>query len=587
MLFYDVSESFEAISHTSSRTEITTILAHLFNQASPREARIISYLTLGLLRPPYESTQFGLAAKSIEKVLAELFMTSIDTIARQARELGDLGLVAGSVIWQTDKQLTVEQVYGRLAIVESTAGTGSQEEKAHLLLGLLQDAGPQSAKTIVRMVLGKLRLGFSDMTLIDALSWMLTGDKSLRHHIENAYNICADIGLIAERLRAHGIAGLDEIGIVVGIPIRPALAERLPTARDIIKKLGPCVVQPKLDGFRLQVHIKRSDQSYKTWFFSRNLIDMSAMFPDLVEAFKPYDTSESLIVDGEALVYDTKRNRYLPFQETVRRKRKHDIEEMVSHMPLRLILFDIFYYNGHSQLEKSHVERRKLLLKIFSTSHNNVISVIDERAITTAAELEEYFNENIKSGLEGVVVKRPDTAYQPGKRNFNWIKLKKGEHTALEDTIDAVILGYYYGKGKRSTFGVGAFLVGVYDKAHDVFETIAKVGTGLKDEDWIDLKKRCDARVAPEKPTNVVCSKALYPDVWAYPEIVCVIRADDITQSPQHTAGKTAHLSGLALRFPRFVGYRPDKSAREATTVDEIRHMWQDQGKVSKPISSI
>ncbi len=582
MLFYEVSATFEAISHTSSRNTITKELAHLFSEASPHQARIISYLALGLLRPPYQSTQFGLANKSIEKVLAVLFNTTPDAIATKARELGDLGLVAGAGSWPAAKKLTIEEVYDRLVAIESTTGAGSQEEKAQLLMSLLLDAGPHSAQTIVRMVLGKLRLGFSDMTIIDALAWMLTGDKSLRSRIESAYNVCADIGLLAERLRSYDIAGLDKIGITVGIPIRPALAERLPNARDIVNKLGFCVAQPKLDGFRLQVHIKRDETTYKTWFFSRNLIDMSAMFPDLVKAFEKYDTSPSLIVDGEAVVYDPATNKYLPFQETVKRKRKHGIEEVVAQLPLRLFLFDIFYYDGHSQLEKPHEERRNLLLHLFGISHDSIISVIDERPIKTSAELEEYFKECTKAGLEGLVVKRPDAPYQPGKRNFNWIKLKKGEDTALGDTIDAVILGYYYGSGKRATFGIGAFLVGVYDNVHDRFETIAKVGTGLKDADWIELKRRCDAIAAPEMPSNVVCDKALYPDIWTYPELVCVIRADDITQSPLHTAGKSAHLPGLALRFPRFVDYRLDKTAREATTVDEIKHMWQHQGKVHK-----
>lgn len=578
MLFKTVTLSFEAIAQTSSRLVITRILAELLREADPDEARIISYLALGLLRPPFQSTQFGIAAKSMAKVLAELLGVTIEEVVKRAHELGDLGLVAATGSWHPSHELSVNTVYERLVELERISGVGSQEEKTRHLATLLQEVSPQSAQIIVRMVLGMLRLGFSDMTLIDAFSWMLVGDKSLRVGIEHAYNVCADIGLIAQKLRADGQNGLDEISIVVGIPIRPALAERLPNAQAIVQKLGACVAQPKLDGFRLQIHGKRANGKTELWFFSRNLVDMSAMFPDLVKVFEQLQEVESFIVEGEAVVYDAHTKRYLPFQQTVKRKRKYDIEQAVEDLPLHLFLFDILYCDGHSLLSQPHYLRRQVLIQIFGPpSQRRIVSVIEERSVSTTEELYDYFLENIKSGFEGIVVKRPDAPYRPGKRNFNWIKLKKGAESAVEDTIDAVILGYYYGRGKRSMFGIGAFLVGVYDKVKDRFETIAKVGTGLKDEDWRELKRRCDTRAVPEKPTNVVCSSELYPDVWVAPEMVCAVRADEITQSPLHTAGKTVHMPGFALRFPRFLGYRVDKSAQEATTVSEIKRLWEDQ----------
>ena len=160
------------------------------------------------------------------------------------------------------------------------------------------------------------------------------------------------------------------------------------------------------------------------------------------------------------------------------------------------------------------------------------MQVIEERATSTTAELTNYFNEQIEKGLEGLVVKRPDAVYQPGKRNFNWIKLKRHEGGHLADTIDAVVLGYYAGQGKRASFGIGAFLVGVYDKEKDRFETVAKVGTGLTDEEFKDLKKQCDKHAIKAQPVNVLCAPELAPDVWVEPSIVVVIQADEITQSP-------------------------------------------------------
>ena len=175
------------------------------------------------------------------------------------------------------------------------------------------------------------------------------------------------------------------------------------------------------------------------------------------------------------------------------------------------------------------------------------------------------------------MVKKPDAIYQPGKRNFNWIKFKRQEEGRLEDTIDCVILGYYAGAGKRAAFGIGSFLVGIYNKKEDCFETIAKIGTGLKDEGWKELKKKCDEIKVSAKPKNIVCAKELYPDVWVHPEIVCLIRADEITLSPLHTAGKTKEHLGYALRFPRFMGYRSDKGPEESTTIKEIKRLYEDQ----------
>ncbi|PKN03430.1 DNA ligase, partial [Candidatus Dependentiae bacterium HGW-Dependentiae-1] len=545
-------------------------------QATPTEASIICTLSVGQLNPPYIGTQFAIAEKNMLKIVAELLGESEKAVQHEVKKLGDVGLVVQTGSWHPKDELTVHAVYKSLHEIERVSGTGSQEERAKLLGDLLKNLDPISAKFVVRIVLGKLRLGFSDMTIIDALSWMEVGDKSLRPIIEDAYNMCADIGLIARTLKQEGIDALKNMKIHVGVPILPAAAERMPTARAIIEKIGHCVAQPKLDGFRLQIHIDKTGAKPKIHFFSRNLQDMSFMFPDVTQAVAKLDV-ELFIGEGEAIVYDVHAGNFLPFQETVKRKRKHGIEEAMAELPLRVFMFDLLYLNGHSLLEKTHAERRKKLLAIFKGSHDDRVQVIDEKEIRTAKELEDYFNQNIASGLEGLVVKKEDSIYQPGKRNFNWIKLKRQEEGHLEDTIDCVILGYYAGEGKRAGFGIGAFLVGVYNKKEDRFETVAKIGTGLTDIEWVALKHRCDMFSVKEKPKNVVCVKDLIPDVWVSPEIVCLVRADEITLSPVHAAGKTGDHLGYALRFPRCMGYRDDKAPTEATTVTEIERLYKDQ----------
>ncbi|MGB8468347.1 MAG: ATP-dependent DNA ligase [Candidatus Babeliales bacterium] len=581
MKFKKVAQTFDAIEQISSRTEITQLLAHLFHDASDTDIRIVCNLALGTLRPSYEGMQFNIAQKTLIAIVARVFNQSVADITVAAKTLGDIGALFAVAQQEDTVSLTVMEIYACLSEVEKISGIGSQEEKAEILFKVLKAVSGIEAKYIVRIILGTLRLGFSDMTIIDALSWMIAGDKSLHAPIEHAYNVCADLGLIASILKREGIKAVEQVDIHIGIPIRPAGAERLPDAQAIIEKIGPCVAQPKLDGFRLQIHIdKRDGQAPTLKFFSRHLIDMSAMFPDLVDALAQMPV-RTLIVEGEAIAYDPYSNSFLPFQETAKRKRKHGIEAVAVEFPLRVYLFDLLYCDGESYLHKAHETRRKKLASLVEAEHDARVQLVAEKQLADAQELETYFLAQLEHGLEGIVVKRPHAQYQAGKRNFNWIKLKYHAAQQLEDTIDCVILGYYAGGGKRAAFGIGAFLVGVYNKHHDQFETIAKVGTGLSDDGWRELKQRCDKEKAHAKPNNVHCAKELIPDVWVYPVIVCTILADEITISPLHAAGKTTTHLGYALRFPRFVMYREDKSAIEATTVDEVKRLYENQNRGS------
>lgn len=583
MKFSEVAQQFDRIEQESSRLIITQLLAELFKKASPQDAATLSYMSLGELNPVYIGTQFNIAQKSMTNVLASLLGEAAETITRHEKKLGDLGLVAAEGTWKctAERDLTVNMVHEALVRIHNVSGEGSVEQKAKELEALLRQLDPLSAKYIVRIIIGKLRLGFSDMTILDALSWMMEGDKSLRPELENAYNVTADIGLIARTLKQEGIGAIKHMKVVPGVPIRPAAAERLQDAHAIVEKLGHCLAQPKLDGFRVQVHIYEEHHQKKIAFFSRNLQNMSEMFPELAHEARELEVT-SLIAEGEAIAYDQETGTFLPFQETVKRKRKHDIESIAQEFPLKLFLFDLLYLNGVSYLDKTHEERRAALLELLAHqkhAHLKYIQGIDEKKINTAQELERYFNETITQGLEGLVVKKPNAPYTPGKRNFNWVKLKRHESGHVDDTLDCVVLGYYAGLGKRAHFGIGAFLIGVYNAKTDMFETIAKVGTGLSDEEWKAIKKQCDGLASSMQPKNVVCSKELRPDVWITPEMVVAIRADEITLSPLHSAGATKATLGYALRFPRFVGYRPDKSAAEATTVREIEELYRLQFK--------
>ncbi len=569
MHFKTVAHTFQKMELTASRTAITELLADLLGQATAREAEHICYLSLGALNPPYIGTQFNLAQKSMIKVVAPLLFLTEHEVQMNLEKCGDLGSVIEQFEWAGSDHLSVEAVFKSLSAIEKVEGTGSQEKKGARIQELLRELDHISAKYVVRIILGMLRLGFSDMTIVDALSWMEAGNKSLRPVIEDAYNVCADIGLIAYELKENGIEKIRGMKIHVGIPIRPAAAERMADVEEIMTKMGPCFAQPKLDGFRLQVHVDKTEPEPVIRFFSRNLADMSAMFPEFVAACKELPV-QTFIADGEAMVFDPNTKLFLSFQETVKRRRKHGIDEMVSEMPLQLYIFDVLYLDGVNLLNATHMERRRQLCDLLADNHNDTLQVIEERTMSTPQELEHYFLEQIAGGLEGLVIKKPDAIYQPGKRNFNWIKLKYQAADKLNDTMDLVILGYYPGKGRRAQFGIGAFLVGIYNPRDQMYETVAKVGTGLTDELWFDLKQRCEKLTVHEKPKDVRCEKSLFPAVWLYPSLVCEVLADEITLSPVHTAGKEEGRLGYALRFPRFVRFRDDKNSYQATTLAEL-----------------
>jgi DNA ligase-1 len=183
-------------------------------------------------------------------------------------------------------------------------------------------------------------------------------------------------------------------------------------------------------------------------------------------------------------------------------------------------------------------------------------------------ELRTYHMQQLGDGLEGVVIKQYASEYQPGRRGFSWVKFKEEEGTSgkLSDTIDCVVMGYYVGQGKRTKFGIGAFLVGVYDDNSETFRTIAKIGTGLSDDQWRDMKARCEVLKAATPSTQYLVTDALTPDVWVRPSLVVEVAADEITKSPNHSAEQ-------ALRFPRLIKIRDDKKPEQATTLQELQRI--------------
>lgn len=555
---------------------MTEILAKLLKSAETKEVDKVCYLSLGRLAPLYKGVEFNLAEKMLIRVLAQAYKKEEAKIKKKYKELGDLGDVAAFFDKKAKaKPLSVNQTYEWLLEIALESGKGSVERKIGKTTQLLDDLDAQSAKYVVRIPLGKLRLGFSDLTILDALSWLIAGNKSKRAEIEAAYNVRADVGQIAQIIKQKGLSGLKRVKVQLGVPVVPALTQRLPNPEEMIKKMTSekenlVASEPKYDGTRLQIHFKKKKKLVST--FTRNLESTTHMFPDLTRAVFSEVKAAEAILDGEAIGFDPKTGKFLPFQETIKRKRKYGIGKKVKEIPLKFFCFDLLYKDGRDLLKESFKKRRQILEKIIS-SKNKTILLSPQMVSSNPNELRRYHDEQIKKGLEGSVVKKWEAPYDPGRRGYTWVKFKaeKGKKGAgLADTLDCVVMGYNKGKGKRAQFGLGAFLVGV--RKGNNFLTISKIGTGLSDEQWREMYQRCQkSNVKTQtKPKNYLVDKNLEPDTWCAPKIVVEIEADNITRSPIHTAK-------YALRFPRLVRFRDDKAPTQATTLAEAKKLYKLQ----------
>ncbi len=572
MRFDELAEDLDQLEATTKRTDLVRILSEIYARSSQDEIEPLTYLVQGRLAPFFVPIEIGLGERLLLNAIGIAYRKDKEEVQATYRRAGDLGATAFGLAPDRpgdQSSPTVTETHRRLLQVAETAGGGSLQSKLDQFSSLLGEMGPAAAKHLVRITSGRMRLGIGDPTVLDALSFATRGDRSLRPVLEGAYNRTSDLGLIARTLSVEGEQAVAALEVRVGRPLRSQLAERLPNPEAVVAKLGRMGVQPKYDGFRVQIHVEGGDAR----IFSRNLENMTAMFPELVAAAVRLPV-ESVILDGEAIAYDPESEEYLPFQQTMGRRRKQGVDEFAQRAPLRAFVFDSMYHDGEDLTPRPYEERLATVDQVVAGSDTLLAAPL---VVTDSVEvLTRELLDNISRGLEGVVAKRMDSPYQAGARNFNWVKLKRNTSGQLNDTIDVVLLGYYRGKGRRAEFGAGALLAGVYDAERDDFPTISKIGTGLSDIGWRELYERLQPLEEEQRPARV--RSLLTPDTWLRPEVVVEVLADEITPSPRHTAGMTDDRTGLALRFPRIVSFRSaDRRAEDATTVAEVLEMSEQQ----------
>ena len=582
MNYASVADAYEGIEATTKRLEMTDLLVKLLRSTPKQEINKIVYLTQGKIYPDFVGVEIGVAEKLALKALARASGRTEKEIEIDLRKSGDIGETAQKFLTKKKqvtfgtKTLTVQHVYATLDKMAKTSGSGAVDTKLSLLCGLLSDASPKEAKYIIRTVTGNLRLGIADMTVLDALAIAYGGGKETREQIERAYNISSDLGRVASIVAEKGIEGIEKFQVVLFEPIRPMLAERLGSLEEILDKLnGKCVAEYKYDGERIQAHKKEN----KVVLYSRRLENISMQYPDAVDLVKNCVKAKDAILEAECVAVDITTGDMLPFQELMHRRRKYGVEAAMEQYPVSLFMFDALYVSGKDLTREAYLVRRKALEVTLKTCDK--AKAAKQKITSTEKDLEEFFEEAIADGCEGIICKSigKDAVYQAGARGWLWIKYKRDYKSEMKDTVDLVIVGAFHGRGKRAgTYG--ALLLAAYNKKDDTFETVTKCGTGFTDKDLATLPEMLGKHKIPRKHSRV--QSTLDADVWFEPKIVLEVLGAEITLSPIHTCAMDSIRkgSGLAIRFPRFTGnYRIDKAPEDATTSSEVVEIYQTQLK--------
>lgn len=567
---------------TTSRLELTNYLVTLFKNTPSDLVDKIIYLIQGKIRPDYEGIEMGIAEKMIIRIISQISNISNDEVYRKYREKGDLGSVAEAILKnkiQTtlfNEKVTIERISLVFDKISKTTGKGSQETKIKLFASLFNDSSPEECKYIIRFALGTLRLGIADSTIMDALALAYTSDKKNRKILENAYNVSSDMGRVSKILAKQGLKAVSAIKIELFIPIRPMLAERVQTSKEALEKVsGKAAVEFKLDGERVQIH--RGDK--KVQIFSRSLENITHYYPDVAEASRTI-TLRNFIIEAEVVAINKYTEEFLPFQELMHRRRKYDIDKNVENYPVSVNVFDILYASGRDKTNLPYIERRALLKDTITNTVDRRLTLIQQRIVSSVDQFEKFMAKSIEYGCEGLMVKQTDSPYRAGARGFAWIKIKREYRSELVDTLDLVIIGGSYGRGRR-VGRYGALLLAVYDKNENVFKSVCKVGSGFTDEVLEELFTDLGKYMIPKKHPRV--SSKLEMNTWFIPTIVIEIIASEITLSPEYDAGMDSIRKGfgLSLRFPKFTKkIRRDKNPQDITDESELIEMYRKQRNI-------
>jgi DNA ligase-1 len=583
MKFNRLAQLFSELESTTKRLEMIDILSEFFREIKEKgefeDLNSIIYLLQGQLVPNIKQfPKMGIAEKMIIEALSVHSGIENKKIREVLVKQGDIGATAELILSRKKKQkslfdfnekttatsLGLSDLYSELKKIAITEGTGSHDIKLGILRGLMRKTSPLETKYLLRIITSTLRVGVQSPTIIEGLASAFTGSRDNKEFIEKAYSLHPDLGEVARILAEQGLENVKKVDIEYGTPILSMLASR-DNYIEFVNRLGtPFIAEYKLDGERLQIH--KNGESII--LFSRRLLDISEQYPDVCEIIKESVKADKVIFEGEVVAMDHVYEKMLPFQVLSKRRRKYDVEDISKEVPVCLYVFDLLKYVDISFVDRNLSIRRKKLEEIII--ERDELRLVESVMINSTEELVDFFNKARSEGNEGIMAKsiQDDAIYQAGNRGFLWLKLKSLEGGKLKDSVDVVLVGAFYGKGRR-TGVIGTYIGAVYDPETDRFIAFTRFFSGLTDELSESLTKDMENRIVDRKPRNVICED--FPDIWLLPEVVMEITGDEITISD-----KFATL-GYSLRFPVFKRIRDEKSPKDITTIEEIKELYDTQ----------
>jgi len=554
--------------------EMTDIFAAFLKEADDDELAVSCYMIMGEIFPAWTGKKLGLGPNLLYSALSKAAGISPEKIQILLRQTGDVGETTYQALCDDKKsqstfssfltdddgengadgafskrgRLSIRDVYDRLKEIADVSGKGAQSQKIKTLQFLFSESSPEEAKYISRIALEELRIGIGEGIVRDSIAKAFDVPVSL---VEFAFMVTNDLGQVAVASKTGGVEALKRQHIRVDRPVKMMLAQVTSSIEAAFAELGEAAIEWKFDGARLQIH-KNGDN---VRLYSRRLEDVTDSLPDVVQTVLSSVTAKDAVLDGEAVAID-ENGKIRPFQDILRRfRRKYDVETTSHTIPIHVNLFDLLYADGESYIEKPLTERRNKLSGMIKAGSHGIS--VDELTITKDPEkAAEVYHAALNAGHEGIMIKNPSSSYSPGKRGKNWLKKKP-----VMDTLDLVVIGGEWGAGKRKN-KIGSYVLACYDDVRNVFLEIGRVGTGLSDELLDSLTEQFSDLIEAEDGVMIKVK----------PEVVFEIAFEEIQKSPNYPAG-------YALRFPRLVRVRDDKTTFEIDTIEKVGRMYQGQGQ--------
>ncbi|KAL9086150.1 MAG: hypothetical protein Q9159_004330 [Coniocarpon cinnabarinum] len=644
--FAALCTTFSKIEMTTKRLEITAHCSLFLRQVmrlTPNDLLPVVLLMVNKLAADYTGIELGIGESLIMKAIGETTGRNMNIIKADQNEIGDLGLVAAKSrsVQPTmfkPKPLTVRGVHEGLIGIATVEGQGAQGQKIAGIKKLLSAAdahlagtkkiditvdkgGPSECKYIIRMLEGKMRLGLAEKTVLVALSSAMVtheisqkGDKvptteqlaKGEQVLKSVYNELPSYEVIIPAFLKDGVFNLrDTCNLRPGVPLKPMLARPTKSITEVLDRFEghDFSCEYKYDGERAQIHFSANDaaEQFATAapsagknekgvanIFSRNSEDLSKKYPDILQKLPTWvkDGTKSFVLDCETVAWDMNEKKVLPFQQLMTRKRK-DVKAEDVKVKVCVFAFDILYLNGEALVNKSFRERREKLHEAFQPVEGE-FAFAQHGNTNNIDEIQTLLEASVSASCEGLMVKMLDgqsSYYQPSRRSQNWLKVKKDYLAGVGDSLDLVVLGAYYGKGKRTSV-FGAFLLAAYDKDREAFETVCNIGTGFSEAILEELHTQLD-EIKIDKPKPFYAHSGGnkdQPDVWFEPKYVWEVKSADLTLSPRYQAAMEiiGQGKGVSLRFPRFLRVREDKKAEEATETKRVAEMYRAQEGVGK-----